>query len=131
MYLSTFQAVKEKIKYTIAHHFGVQPDKIYLTHPTFFSEITSKPAVTVHDEYWHPHVDKVALAFFFNCFIILRQTIIFDCYFSYKNVRNVVYNYFRKPTNPFITQHCFISVITILTSKEVDLYSLMKNITAQ
>lgn len=58
------QAVKEKIKYTIAHHFGVQPDKIYLTHPTFFSEITSKPAVTVHDEYWHPHVDKVALAFF-------------------------------------------------------------------
>ncbi|CAH2087521.1 unnamed protein product [Euphydryas editha] len=53
-----FRAVKEKIKYTIAHHFGVQPNKIYLTHPTFFSEITSKPAVTVHDEYWHPHVDK-------------------------------------------------------------------------
>ncbi|XP_045450349.1 2-oxoglutarate and iron-dependent oxygenase domain-containing protein 3-like [Melitaea cinxia] len=55
---NTFRAVKEKIKYTIAHHFGVQPDKIYLTHPTFFSKITPKPAVTIHDEYWHPHVDK-------------------------------------------------------------------------
>ncbi|XP_026493558.1 2-oxoglutarate and iron-dependent oxygenase domain-containing protein 3-like [Vanessa tameamea] len=53
-----FKVVKDKIKYTIAHHFGVQPDKLYLTHPTFFSEITSKTAFTVHDEYWHPHVDK-------------------------------------------------------------------------
>ncbi|KAF9411302.1 hypothetical protein HW555_009867 [Spodoptera exigua] len=50
--------VKEKIKYAVAHHFGVKPNKIYLTHPTFFSEITSKKAVTMHDEYWHPHVDK-------------------------------------------------------------------------
>lgn len=54
-----FQIVKEKIKHTIAHHFGVRPDKIYLTHPTFFSEITPKKAITIHDEYWHPHVDKV------------------------------------------------------------------------
>ncbi|XP_050349855.1 2-oxoglutarate and iron-dependent oxygenase domain-containing protein 3-like [Nymphalis io] len=53
-----FKDVKDKIKYTIAHHFGVRPDKLYLTHPTFFSEITSKTAFTVHDEYWHPHVDK-------------------------------------------------------------------------
>ncbi|XP_046966787.1 2-oxoglutarate and iron-dependent oxygenase domain-containing protein 3-like [Vanessa cardui] len=53
-----FKVVKDKIKYTVAHHFGVQPDKLYLTHPTFFSEITSKTAFTVHDEYWHPHVDK-------------------------------------------------------------------------
>ncbi|CAK1580916.1 unnamed protein product [Parnassius mnemosyne] len=55
---NVFRAVKEKIKYTISHHFGVYPDKIYLTKPTFFSEITSKNAVTIHDEYWHPHVDK-------------------------------------------------------------------------
>ncbi|CAB3244605.1 unnamed protein product [Arctia plantaginis] len=53
-----YRVVKEKIKYAVAHHFGVDPNKIYLTHPTFFSEITSKKAVTVHDEYWHPHVDK-------------------------------------------------------------------------
>lgn len=54
-----YRVIKEKIKYAVAHHFGVDPRKIYLTHPTFFSEITSKPAVTMHDEYWHPHVDKV------------------------------------------------------------------------
>ncbi|CAH2049145.1 unnamed protein product, partial [Iphiclides podalirius] len=53
-----FEVVKDKIKFTIAHHFGVLPSKIYLTHPTFFSEITSKPPVTLHDQYWHPHVDK-------------------------------------------------------------------------
>ncbi|XP_026749935.1 2-oxoglutarate and iron-dependent oxygenase domain-containing protein 3-like [Galleria mellonella] len=53
-----YRVVKEKVKYAVAHHFGVNPNKIYLTHPTFFSEITSKKSVTVHDEYWHPHVDK-------------------------------------------------------------------------
>lgn len=53
-----YRVIKEKIKYAVAHHFGVNPNKIYLTHPTFFSEITPKKAVTVHDEYWHPHVDK-------------------------------------------------------------------------
>lgn len=56
-----FQAVKEKIKYAISHNFEVSSEKIYLTHPTFFSEITGKKAVTVHDEYWHPHVDKVLI----------------------------------------------------------------------
>lgn len=55
---NTYRVVKEKIKFAIAHYFGVSAEKIYLTHPTFFSEITSKKAVTIHDEYWHPHVDK-------------------------------------------------------------------------
>ncbi|KAI5651385.1 2-oxoglutarate and iron-dependent oxygenase domain-containing protein 3 [Phthorimaea operculella] len=55
---TVYRVVKEKIKYAIAHHFGVDPTRIYLTHPTFFSEITGRKAVTVHDEYWHPHVDK-------------------------------------------------------------------------
>ncbi|XP_032514640.2 2-oxoglutarate and iron-dependent oxygenase domain-containing protein 3-like [Danaus plexippus] len=55
---NTFRVVKDKIRYAIAHHFGVQPTKIYLTYPTFFSEISTKKAVTIHDEYWHPHVDK-------------------------------------------------------------------------
>ncbi|KAM3965534.1 2-oxoglutarate and iron-dependent oxygenase domain-containing protein 3 [Aphomia sociella] len=53
-----YTVVKEKVKIAVAHHFGVKPSKIYLTHPTFFSEINSKKAVTIHDEYWHPHVDK-------------------------------------------------------------------------
>ncbi|KOB67099.1 PKHD domain-containing transmembrane protein [Operophtera brumata] len=56
-----YRIIKEKIKYAVAHHFDLNPDNIYLTHPTFFSEITSKEAVTVHDEYWHPHVDKVPM----------------------------------------------------------------------
>ncbi|XP_022131182.2 2-oxoglutarate and iron-dependent oxygenase domain-containing protein 3 [Pieris rapae] len=53
-----YRSVKEKVKYTIANHFNVNADKIYLTHPTFISEMTSRNAVTKHDEYWHSHVDK-------------------------------------------------------------------------
>ncbi|XP_041980440.1 2-oxoglutarate and iron-dependent oxygenase domain-containing protein 3-like [Aricia agestis] len=55
---NTYRVIKDKIKFAIAHHFDVDPTKIYLTHPTFFSEITPKKAITIHDEYWHPHVDK-------------------------------------------------------------------------
>ncbi|XP_051174681.1 2-oxoglutarate and iron-dependent oxygenase domain-containing protein 3-like [Leptopilina boulardi] len=54
-----YKVVKTKIQHAIAHHFGVDSDKLYLTKPTFFSRITSLPAKTIHDEYWHPHVDKV------------------------------------------------------------------------
>ncbi|CAK1542146.1 unnamed protein product [Leptosia nina] len=53
-----YRGVKEKVRHTIANNFGVDVDKIYLTKPTFISEITSKNAVTKHDEYWHSHVDK-------------------------------------------------------------------------
>ncbi|CAH0399416.1 unnamed protein product [Chilo suppressalis] len=55
---NTLRVIKEKIKYAVAHHFSVNPNKLYLTSPTFFSEMTSKKPVTIHDEYWHPHVDK-------------------------------------------------------------------------
>lgn len=58
--------VKEKIKHAISHYFGVLPSKIYLTHPTFFSEINPKNAVTIHDEYWHPHVDKVSFFAYYS-----------------------------------------------------------------
>ena len=51
--------VKNKIHKAIAREFGIEPEKLYLTKPTFFSEMTTKPAKTIHDEYWHPHVDKV------------------------------------------------------------------------
>ncbi|KAK2587685.1 hypothetical protein KPH14_003802 [Odynerus spinipes] len=53
-----YKVVKTKIQHAIAHNFGVDVDKIYLTKPTFFSRMTSAPAVTIHDEYWHAHVDK-------------------------------------------------------------------------
>lgn len=53
-----YKVVKTKIQYAIAHNFGVDVDKIYLTKPTFFSRMTNVPAATIHDEYWHPHVDK-------------------------------------------------------------------------
>lgn len=53
--------VKTKIQHAVAHNFGVDVDKIYLTKPTFFSRMTNKPARIIHDEYWHPHVDKVCL----------------------------------------------------------------------
>ena len=51
--------VKENVKNAIADHFGLDSSSLHLTHPTFFSRIDSKPARTMHDEYWHVHVDKV------------------------------------------------------------------------
>ncbi|XP_014601474.1 PREDICTED: 2-oxoglutarate and iron-dependent oxygenase domain-containing protein 3-like [Polistes canadensis] len=53
-----YKVVKTKIQHSIAHYFGVDVDKIHLTKPTFFSQMTNVPAKTIHDEYWHPHVDK-------------------------------------------------------------------------
>ncbi|XP_076035508.1 2-oxoglutarate and iron-dependent oxygenase domain-containing protein 3-like isoform X2 [Oratosquilla oratoria] len=53
-----YRHVKNKIHAAIADHFGISKEHLYLTHPTFFSRITNKPAQTIHDEYWHPHVDK-------------------------------------------------------------------------
>ncbi|XP_008555884.1 2-oxoglutarate and iron-dependent oxygenase domain-containing protein 3 [Microplitis demolitor] len=53
-----YKVVKTKIQHAVAHHFGVDADKIYLTKPTFFSRITNVSAKTTHDEYWHPHIDK-------------------------------------------------------------------------
>ncbi|XP_034937435.1 2-oxoglutarate and iron-dependent oxygenase domain-containing protein 3-like [Chelonus insularis] len=53
-----YKVVKTKIQHAIAHHFGVDADKIYLTKPTFFSRMTNASAQTIHDEYWHPHIDK-------------------------------------------------------------------------
>lgn len=60
-----FRIVKTKIQHAVAHHFGVPADILYLTHPTFFSQLTDKPAVTDHDEYWHPHVDKVYIFLYY------------------------------------------------------------------
>ena len=52
-----FNQVKNKIINTIKSTYAI--DDVYLTKPVFFSQITSKPAETMHDEYWHEHIDKV------------------------------------------------------------------------
>ncbi|XP_049810913.1 2-oxoglutarate and iron-dependent oxygenase domain-containing protein 3-like [Schistocerca nitens] len=53
-----YKIVKLKIQQAVAYHFGLDYTAIHLTHPTFFSRLTDAPPKTVHDEYWHPHVDK-------------------------------------------------------------------------
>ncbi|CAH1794802.1 unnamed protein product [Owenia fusiformis] len=53
-----YKKVKDKIHSAVAAEFEVPKDKLYLTKPTFFSRLTTKPAKTIHDEYWHPHIDK-------------------------------------------------------------------------
>lgn len=58
--------MKTKIQHAVAHNFGIDINKIYLTKPTFFSRLTNKPAKTIHDEYWHPHIDKVC----FRCYMM-------------------------------------------------------------
>ncbi|XP_039285492.1 2-oxoglutarate and iron-dependent oxygenase domain-containing protein 3 [Nilaparvata lugens] len=53
-----YKQVRGKIQSAIAQHFGIDEKVLHLTHPTFFSRLTSIPPSTPHDEYWHPHVDK-------------------------------------------------------------------------
>lgn len=50
--------VRRKIAKSISDKFGIDVNSIYLTHPTFFSRINNQTAKSIHDEYWHPHVDK-------------------------------------------------------------------------
>jgi len=54
----TYRSIKNKVKNAVAEHFNLDSEQLFLSHPTFFSELTSVPAVTLHDEYWHPHIDK-------------------------------------------------------------------------
>lgn len=53
-----YRNVRNKIQQMIAFNFGISSNQLHLTHPTFFSEMTARPAKTIHDEYWHVHVDK-------------------------------------------------------------------------
>uniref|UniRef100_A0A8C3GAY8 2-oxoglutarate and iron dependent oxygenase domain containing 3 n=1 Tax=Cyclopterus lumpus TaxID=8103 RepID=A0A8C3GAY8_CYCLU len=59
-----FLNVRERIQAIIAETFGLDPTLLYLTKPTFFSRINSTIAKTQHDEYWHPHIDKVTYGSF-------------------------------------------------------------------
>lgn len=60
-----YRTVKNKIHQTVAKEFKIKPNDLYLTKPTFFSRMTSKPARTLHDEYWHRHIDKVTYGSFY------------------------------------------------------------------
>ncbi|KAM6898436.1 2-oxoglutarate and iron-dependent oxygenase domain-containing protein 3 [Lycodopsis pacificus] len=59
-----YRNVRERIQAVIAETFGLDPKLMYLTKPTFFSRINSTIAKTQHDEYWHPHIDKVTYGSF-------------------------------------------------------------------
>ncbi|XP_019538215.3 2-oxoglutarate and iron-dependent oxygenase domain-containing protein 3 [Aedes albopictus] len=57
-HINTYKHVKDKIQLAVAENFKINKDALFLTHPTFFSRLTNETAKTIHDEYWHPHVDK-------------------------------------------------------------------------
>uniref|UniRef100_A0A3B5ADT9 2-oxoglutarate and iron dependent oxygenase domain containing 3 n=1 Tax=Stegastes partitus TaxID=144197 RepID=A0A3B5ADT9_9TELE len=59
-----YRNVRGRIQAVIAETFGLNPTLMYLTKPTFFSRINSTAAQTQHDEYWHPHIDKVTYGSF-------------------------------------------------------------------
>lgn len=59
-----YRDVRERIHTVIAETFGLDKTLMYLTKPTFFSRINSTAAKTQHDEYWHPHIDKVTYGSF-------------------------------------------------------------------
>uniref|UniRef100_A0A4W6D779 2-oxoglutarate and iron dependent oxygenase domain containing 3 n=1 Tax=Lates calcarifer TaxID=8187 RepID=A0A4W6D779_LATCA len=59
-----YRDVRGRIQAVIAETFGLDPTLMYLTKPTFFSRINSTAAKTQHDEYWHPHIDKVTYGSF-------------------------------------------------------------------
>uniref|UniRef100_A0A672IK90 Fe2OG dioxygenase domain-containing protein n=1 Tax=Salarias fasciatus TaxID=181472 RepID=A0A672IK90_SALFA len=59
-----YRDVRGRIQAIIAKTFGLDPTLMYLTKPTFFSRINSTAAKTQHDEYWHPHIDKVTYGSF-------------------------------------------------------------------
>uniref|UniRef100_A0A8C5THA1 2-oxoglutarate and iron dependent oxygenase domain containing 3 n=1 Tax=Malurus cyaneus samueli TaxID=2593467 RepID=A0A8C5THA1_9PASS len=59
-----YRDVRQRIQQRIAQVFGISSSAMYLTKPTFFSRMNSTEAKTTHDEYWHPHVDKVTYGSF-------------------------------------------------------------------
>ncbi|KAK1881922.1 2-oxoglutarate and iron-dependent oxygenase domain containing protein 3 [Dissostichus eleginoides] len=59
-----YKDVRGRIQAVIAETFGLDPALMFLTKPTFFSRINSTIAQTQHDEYWHPHIDKVTYGSF-------------------------------------------------------------------
>ncbi|KAK3712194.1 hypothetical protein QZH41_006453 [Actinostola sp. cb2023] len=60
-----YRRVKNKVQDAISKEFNVEKSKLFLTKPTFFSRIKAKSAKTIHDEYWHKHVDKETYGSFY------------------------------------------------------------------
>ncbi|XP_048411104.1 urotensin-2 receptor 2 isoform X2 [Stegostoma tigrinum] len=59
-----YSDVRGRIQQVIAQSFGIDPTRLHLTKPTFFSRMNNTEAKTMHDEYWHPHIDKVTYGSF-------------------------------------------------------------------
>ncbi|XP_070595902.1 2-oxoglutarate and iron-dependent oxygenase domain-containing protein 3 [Erythrolamprus reginae] len=59
-----YRDVRLRIQQKVALAFGISSSSMYLTKPTFFSRINNSEAKTTHDEYWHPHIDKVTYGSF-------------------------------------------------------------------
>uniref|UniRef100_A0A182QJZ8 Prolyl 4-hydroxylase alpha subunit domain-containing protein n=1 Tax=Anopheles farauti TaxID=69004 RepID=A0A182QJZ8_9DIPT len=57
-HINVYRHVKAKVQQAVAENFRLNVDALHLTHPTFFSRLTNATAKTIHDEYWHAHVDK-------------------------------------------------------------------------
>ncbi|KFB39316.1 AGAP009177-PA-like protein [Anopheles sinensis] len=57
-HINVYRHVKDKVQKAVADNFRLNVDALHLTHPTFFSRLTNGTAKTIHDEYWHAHVDK-------------------------------------------------------------------------
>ena len=55
--ISLYRSTAERVKSLVESTLGVEG--LVLTSPSFFSRISSGRAVTPHDEYFHPHVDKL------------------------------------------------------------------------
>ncbi|XP_078257139.1 2-oxoglutarate and iron-dependent oxygenase domain-containing protein 3 [Rhinoraja longicauda] len=59
-----YSDVRWRIQKEIAEAFGINSTRLHLTKPTFFSSMNNTEARTMHDEYWHPHIDKVTYGSF-------------------------------------------------------------------
>ncbi|XP_055636213.1 2-oxoglutarate and iron-dependent oxygenase domain-containing protein 3-like isoform X2 [Toxorhynchites rutilus septentrionalis] len=57
-HMNTYKNVRDKVQQAISDNMKINKDSLFLTHPTFFSRLTNESAKTIHDEYWHPHIDK-------------------------------------------------------------------------
>lgn len=69
-----YKRVKDKVFQAIINEFNIPHTKLYLTKPTFFSRMTTAPAKTVHDEYWHTHIDKVTYGSFHYTSLVYLST---------------------------------------------------------
>ncbi|XP_065181545.1 2-oxoglutarate and iron-dependent oxygenase domain-containing protein 3-like [Sycon ciliatum] len=69
-----YKTIKNRVKKAVELEFKVPAKKLYLTHPTFFSRMTDRPAATSHDEYWHPHIDRTTYPSFYYTSLLYLAT---------------------------------------------------------